>query len=137
MHSIFYLIMMKLETYKKIRTVIVFAIAILTAYGALQNNIFIVVVAVTSGIVALSISRRGLTEIARDERTILIRSKAASATLAIVTVGMAIVGLLLIFLSGQGIGNYEQVGYLLAFQANIILCLNALLSYYYRNKLGG
>jgi threonine/homoserine efflux transporter RhtA len=50
---------------------------------------------------------------------------------------MAIVGLLLIFLSGQGMENYEQVGYLLAFQANIILCLNALLSYYYRNKLGG
>jgi len=128
---------MKLETYKKIRTVIVFAIAILTAYGAIQNNIFIVVVAVTLGIVVLSISRRGLTEIARDERTILIRSKAASATLAIVTVGMAIVGLLLIFLSGQGMENYEQVGYLLAFQANIILCLNELHSYYYRNKLGG
>jgi len=127
---------MELETYKKIRTVIAFSTAILTAYGALQNNIFIVVVAVTSGIVVLSISRRGLTEIARDERTILIRSKAASATLAIITVGMTIVGLSLIFLSGQGIGNYEQVGYLLAFQANIILCLNALLSYY-RNKLGG
>ncbi|MFH0748373.1 MAG: hypothetical protein V1915_00380 [Candidatus Bathyarchaeota archaeon] len=67
----------------------------------------------------------------------LIRSKAASATLTIITVGMAIAGLSLIFLSGQGIGNYEQIGYFLAYQANIILCLNALLSYYYRNKLGG
>ena len=128
---------MKLETYKKIRVVIVFAIALLTAYGVLQNNIFISVVAVTSGIVALFISRRGLTEIELDERTILIRSKAASTTLAIITVGMTIVGLSLVFLSAQGIGNYEQIGYLLAFQATIILCLNALLSYYYRNKLGG
>ena len=129
--------MMRLETYNKIRSAIVFAIAILTAYGVLQNNIFIVVVAVTSGIVALYISRRGLTEIVHDERTILIRSKAASATVAITTVAMAIVGLSLVFLSGQGIGNYEQIGYLLAYQASIILCLNALLSYYYRNKLGG
>ena len=128
---------MKLETYKKIRAGIVFAIALLTAYGVVQNNIFISVVAVTSGIVALFISRRDLTEIVLDERTILIRSKAASATRAIITVGMTVVGLSLVYLSEQGIGNYEQIGYLLAFQANIILCLNALLSYYYRNKLGG
>ena len=128
---------MKLETYKTIRAVIVFAIALLTAYGVLQNNIFISVVAVTSGIVALFISRRGLTEIALDERTILIRSKAASTTLAIITTGMTFIGLSLVFLSAQGIGNYEQIGYLLAFQATIILCLNALLSYYYMNKLGG
>jgi uncharacterized membrane protein len=128
---------MRLDTYKRIRTAIAFAIAILTAYGVIQNNIFIVVVAVTSGIVALSISRRGLTETVYDERTSLIRSKAASATLAITTVAMAIIGLSLVFLSGQGIGNYEQIGYLLAYQASIILCLNALLSYYFRNKLGG
>jgi uncharacterized membrane protein len=128
---------MKLDTYKKIRTAIAFSIAILVAYGAIQNNIFIVVVAVTFSIVALYISRRGLTEIVHDERTTLIRSKAASATLAIITLAMAIIGLSLVFLSGQGIGNYEQIGYLLAYQANIILCLNALLSYYYRNKLGG
>jgi len=128
---------MKLDTYQKIRTAIAFSIAILVAYGAIQNSIFIVVMAVTLGIVTLYISRRGLSEVVHDERTILIRSKAASATLAIITVGMAIIGLSLVFLSGRGIGNYEQIGYLLAYQANIILCLNALLSYYYRKKLGG
>jgi uncharacterized membrane protein len=128
---------MKLETYNRIRTAIALATATLMAYAVLQNNIFIAVVAVTSGIVALYISRRDLTEITHDERTILIRSKAASATVAITTVAMAIVGLLTVFLSGHGIGNYEQIGYLLAYQATIILCLNAILSYYYRNKLGG
>jgi uncharacterized membrane protein len=128
---------MKLETYKKIRIAIAFATAILMAYAVLQNNISIAVVAVTSGIVALYISRRSLTEIVHDERTILIHSKAASATVAITTVAMAIVGLSLVFLSAQGIGNYEQIGYLLAYQATIILCLNALLGYYYRKKLGG
>jgi uncharacterized membrane protein len=95
------------------------------------------VVAVTLGIVALYASRRGLSEVSHDERTVLIRSKAASATLAIITVGMAIIGLSLILLSGYRIGNYEQVGYLLVYQACIVLFLNALLGYYYRHKLGG
>jgi len=57
--------------------------------------------------------------------------------LAITTVAIAVTGLSLIFLSGQGLGNYEQAGYLLAFQANIIQALNALVHYYYRAKLGG
>lgn len=128
---------MKLEKYKRIRNAIIVAIATLTAFGVVQNSIFIALIGVTFGIIALYLLRRGLTEIVHDERTILIRSKAASTTLAVITVGMAVIGLSLIFLSGQGIENYEQVGYLLAFQSNIILALHALLNYYYKNKLGG
>lgn len=128
---------MRLTEYKRIRNVIVFAIAVCIAYGVIQNSVLIAVVTVTLGVVGLHVVRRGLTEVAHDERTILIRSKAASATLAIITVAMAIIGLSLVFMSGQGIGDYEPVGYLLAYQANIILGLNALLSYYYRKQLGG
>ena len=128
---------MKLEKYRRVRNAVVVAIAVLMAFGVAQNSVFIALAAVTGGIVTLSLLRRGLTEVEHDERTVLIHSKAASATLAIITVGMAVVGLSLIFLSGRGIGNYEQSGYLLAFQANIILALRALLTYYYQNKLGG
>lgn len=128
---------MKLEKYKRIRDAIIVAIAALTAFAVVQNSIFIALIGVTFGILALYLLRRGLTEIVHDERTILIRSKAASTTLAVITVGMAVIGLSLIFLSGQGIENYEQIGYLLAFQSNIILALHALLNYYYKNKLGG
>ena len=128
---------MKLEKYKRVRNAIVVAIAMLMAFGVVQNSIFIALAAVTFGIVSLSLLRRGLTEIEHDERTVIIRSKAASTTLAVVTLAMAITGLSLVFLSGQGIVNYEQIGYLLAFQALIILALRALLDYYYRYKLGG
>lgn len=128
---------MKLEKYKRIRDAIIVAIATFTAFAVVQNSIFIALIGVTFGILALYLLRRGLTEIVHDERTILIRSKAASTTLAVITVGMAVIGLSLIFLSGQGIENYEQIGYLLAFQSNIILALHALLNYYYKNKLGG
>ena len=128
---------MKLETYTRYRSVIVVAIAMLMAIAVIQNSIFIAVTVVTFGVLSLSLVRRRLTEIEHDERTILIHSKAASSTLAIITVGMAVIGLSLIFLSGQGIGNFEQIGYVLAFQANIILALRAVLTYYYRNQLGG
>ena len=128
---------MKLKEYKRIMTVIVFAIGVLIAYSVTQNSTFIAVVAVTFGIVFLHVLRRSLTEVEHDERTVIIRNRAASATLAIITMSMAVIGLSLVFLSGQGIGDYEQIGYLLAYQANFILILNALLSYYYRNKLGG
>jgi uncharacterized membrane protein len=128
---------MKLKTYSRYRSAIVVAIAMLIAVAVIQNSVFIALAAVTFGIVTLSLVRRRLTEIEHDERSILIHSKAASTTLAIITVGIAIIGLSLIFLSGQGIGNYEQIGYVLAFQANIILALRALLTYCYRNQLGG
>jgi len=138
MHGIFYIVIsMKLEQYKQIRSAITTVIGIAVAIAVVQDNIFLALVAVTIGVVALYLSRRRLTEIEQDERTILIRSKAASTTLAITTVAMAIIGLSLVFLSRQWIDNYEQIGYLLAFQANFILALNALLNYYYRNKLGG
>ena len=128
---------MKLEKYKRVRNAIAAAIGVLMAVGVVRNSIFIALAAVTFGIITLSLLRRGLTEIEHDERTVLIRSKAASTTLAIVTVATAVTGLSLVFLSGQGIGNYEQTGYLLVFQALSILALRALLDYYYRYKLGG
>ena len=128
---------MKLEKYRRFRNAIVVAIAMLMAIGVVLNSMFIALAAVTVGIVTLSLLRRELTEIEHDERTVLIHTKAASTTQAIITVGMAFIGLSLIFLSGQGIVSYEQVGYLLVFQANIILVPRSLLNYYYRNKLGG
>ena len=128
---------MKLENYKRVRNAIVVAIATFMAIAVVQNSLLIAVAAVTCAIIILSLLRRRLTEIEHDERSVLIRGKAASTTLAIVTGAMAITGLSLVFLSGQGMGNYEQIGYLLAFQALIILALRALLNYYYRYKLGG
>lgn len=128
---------MKLEKYKRIKSGIIVVIAILVAFAVVQNSIFIALAAITFGIITISLLRRGLIEIEHDERTVLIRNKASSVTLSIVTIAIAVIGLSLMFLSRQGIGNYEQLGFLLAVQANIIIALNALLNYYYQNKLGG
>jgi|GEM_PF-496040 len=128
---------MNLKEYRRIMTLTVFAIMLLVAYSVIQNSIFIGLLAVTFGIVFLFFLRKGLTEVVHDERTVIIQNKAASATIAIITVSMTVIGLSLILLNWEGTGNYELIGYLLAFLASFILILNTLLSYYYRKKLGG
>jgi uncharacterized membrane protein len=113
------------------------AIMILVAYSIIQNSIFIALFAITFGIIFLFVLGKTLTEVTHDERTAIIQNKAASATISIITISMAVVGLSLVFLNWVGIGNYEQIGYLLAYEASFILILDTLLSYYYRKKLGG
>jgi uncharacterized membrane protein len=110
---------------------------LLVAYGVIQSDIFIGLIAVALGVIFLFYLGKSLTEVVHDERTVIIQNRAASATIAIITVSMTVIGLSLILLNWEGIGNYEQIGYLLAFQASFILILNTLLSYYYRKKLGG
>ena len=128
---------MELETYKKVKSAVAALIGIVVAYGVLQNNISIAIAGVTIGMILLLITGRSIKEVTRDERSIIIQNKAASATLSVTIVGLAIVGLSMVFLGRQGIGNLEETGYLLAILANFILLLNAALNYYYRNKLGG
>lgn len=128
---------MELETYKRVRSAITALIGVLVAYAVLQNSIFIAVAGVTIGMVALLISRRSVAEVTHDERSAVIQNRAASATLAIMTVGLAVVGLSMVFLGRQGVGDLEGTGYVLALLANIVLGLNALLYYYYTMRMGG
>jgi len=128
---------MELETYKRVRSAVTALIGVVVAYAVLQNSIFIAITGATIGMIVLLVTRRSVVKVTHDERTAMIQSKAASATLAVTTIGLAIVGLLMVFLGRQGIGDFEETGYVLAILANIILVLNALLSYYYRNKMGG
>ncbi len=128
---------MNLEQYKRTRSAIAAAIGIAAAYSIVLNSILTLTIAVAVGMVAMYILGRGLTEVERDERTTLIRSKAASATLAVTTVAMAVTGISLAILGRQGIGGYEEIGYLLAYQACAILILNSLLNYYYAKRMGG
>ena len=128
---------MELETYKRVRSAITALIGLVVAYAVLQNSIFIAIAGVTIGMVSLLVTRRSVVEVTHDERSALIQNKAASATLAITTVGLAIVGLSMVFLGRQGLGGFEETGYVLAILANVVLGLNALLRYYYARLLGG
>ena len=87
--------------------------------------------------VALLVTRRSIAEVTHDERSAMIQNRAASATLAITTVGLAIVGLSMVFLGRQGYDDFEATGYVLAILANLVLVLNVLMRYVYARQLGG
>jgi putative transcriptional regulator len=127
----------ELETYKKARSVITVLIGAVIAYSVLQNSIFTAIVGVTIGLMALLVLRRSVAAVTHDERSAMIQNKAASATLAITTVGLAIVGLSMVFIGRQGLGDFEGTGYILAIIANFVLGLNVLMNYYYSRRLGG
>ena len=128
---------MKLETFKRARSVITALIGVVIAYAVLQNSILTAVAGVTIGLMAMLVLRRNVAEVTHDERSAMIQNKAASATLAITTVGLAIVGLSMVFLGRLGVGDLEETGYVLAIMANFVLGLNVLMSYYYSRRLGG
>jgi uncharacterized membrane protein len=128
---------MNLENYKKTRSVITVLIGVVIAYAVLQNNISIAIAGVTIGLMAMLVLRRNFVEVTHDERSAMIQNKAASATLAITTVGLALVGLGMVFIGRQGNGNFEETGYILAILANCVLGLNAVMSYYYNGRMGG
>ncbi len=128
---------MELETYKRIRSAITAMIGVVVAYAVLQNSIFIAVAGVTIGMMVMLVMRRSLAEVMHDERSVMIQNKAASATLVITTVGVAVVGLSMVFLGRQGYDGFEATGYVLAILANLVLGLNVLMRYVYARQLGG
>ncbi len=84
---------MELETFKRARSAITALISVVIAYAVLQNSFITAVAGVTIGLMAMLVLRRNVAEVTHDERSAMIKNKAASATLAITTVGLAIVGL--------------------------------------------
>ena len=128
---------MELETYKRAKSVITVLIGVVIAYSVIQNSIFTALAGVTIGLVAMLILRRSVATVTHDERSAMIQNKAALATLTITTVGLAIVGLSMVFFGRQGLGDFESIGYVLAIVANFVLGLNVLMSYYYSTSLGG
>src|SRR4030042_268598 len=128
---------MNTEQYNRVKAAVAAAVGIVAAVSVVNNSFTLLLVTVTLGMVALYAARQRVSEVQVDERTSLIRQKAAATTLGITTVLMAAAGILLIFASRQGLAEFEQIGYMLAFQANIILGVNALLAWPYRNPLGG
>jgi uncharacterized membrane protein len=128
---------MNTDQYNRVRAAVAAAIGIVAALSVVNNSFTLLLGAVTLGMVVLYVARQRVHEVQVDERTSLIRQKAAATTLGITTVLMAAAGILLIFASRQGLVDLEQLGYALAFQANIILGINALLAWHYRNQMGG
>jgi len=128
---------MNTEQYNRVKAAVAAAVGIVAAVSVINDSFTLLLATVTLGMVVLYAAKQRVAEVQVDERTSLIRQKAAATTLGITTILMAAAGILLIFASRQGLVDLEQMGYALAFQANIILGVNAFLNWHYRNQMGG
>jgi len=128
---------MNTEQYNRVKAAVTAAVGIVAAVSVINDSFTLLLATVTLGMVVLYAAKQRVAEVQVDERTSLIRQKAVATTLGITTIIMATAGILLVFASRQGLVDLEQLGYTLAFQANIILGVNAFLNWYYRNQMGG
>jgi uncharacterized membrane protein len=128
---------MEKEKFNQIRAILLVAIGIMVIYGALRNSYTLAMVAVLLGIVALFVMRQRITDILFDERTRVIREKAASKTLGLVIALMGIAGLVLIEISFNGYPEIRDIGYTFAYLSMIIMAVYGFFTWYYQTKLGG
>ena len=124
------------ERYNRIKTVVVIAIGIVVAFGAVRHSWGLSLVTVLLGIVMIYTIGRQVTDVLHDERTVAIRNKAASRTLGYVTALTGLMGIVLVELSYRGFTEYRNVGYAFAYQANVILGVYALFVWYYGRQMG-
>jgi uncharacterized membrane protein len=125
------------ERYTRVKQLIVTIIGISVAFGVLSQSWVIPLVTITLGFVVLYVSNRQVTEILHDERTIAIQQKAASRTLGYVTAFTGFMGIALVELSFYGFSELRNVGYALAYQANIVLGVYAFFTWYYQKQMSG
>jgi uncharacterized membrane protein len=129
---------MSYKTFNMIRGATSAVIAALAAVSIIIGNAAILISTVILGMIFLFIMRRRVKEIIADERTYTIAYKAARLTVAVVGVGMAVTGALLLALSQRDFSApLSQAGFALEYATCGLLVVNYLAYYYYNRKLGG
>jgi uncharacterized membrane protein len=126
------------ERYNQIKTAVTLGVGLIMIYEALRTSNYILgMVTVLVGMLTLYVARTRVDEVLYDERTRLIREKAASRTLGLMAVAMGAGGLMLIEASYRGFAEFRQTGYVLAYLASFTLWIYMLFSWYYRRQMGG
>ena len=125
------------ETYNRIKATTGAGIGIIAAYSAIVNSWALASSAIVLGIVILLVAKKRVDQVLYDERTKSVREKSANATLGIVTVGFAAVGLMLIETSFWGYTANKEYGYIFAYISLLIMAINGFFNWYYDKQLGG
>lgn len=125
------------ETYNRVRAAVAAGVGIVMAYSVLRNSWALGMGTVILALVILYTAKRQVDVVLYDERSIAIREKAANATLNLLTVAFAAIGLGLIETSFWGYTINRDYGYLFAYIALIIMGVNGFFNWYYNDKLGG
>ena len=125
------------ETYNRIRAAVAAGLGIVMAFSVLRNSWALATGSVILSMIILIIAKQRVDVVLYDERTKIVREKAANATLGIVTVGFAAVGLGLIETSYWGYAANRDLWYIFAYIAFIIMAINSFFNWYYNDRMGG
>ena len=125
---------MTYKTYRAWQAAIGGLLGATVAVSVSLSNWIVPLVAIAIALTAITVLRQRVKEIVADERTFTVAGKASCLTLQIATIGMVILGIILIAISG---GKYSAVGFTLEYTACAILIINLIAYTIFNRRLGG
>ncbi len=129
---------MTYRTFQMWRLGTVAAVAAVAAAGIVIGNVYVVLAAIAIELALLIFLRRRLTEVVEDERTYAVSYRAARLTVAVIGVGLALVGAVLLAVARQDFSStVAQIGFTLEFSTCALLVVNQFAYYYYSRKMSG
>ena len=111
--------------YKQVKAAVGTLVGLIMAFSVIRNTWALAGVGVLFAMGLLYLAKQRVPDIRYDERTKIVREKAANATLSLVTVLLAVVGIGLVETSFWGYTANRDIGYIMAFMANIMISTSA------------
>lgn len=126
---------MNIKTYRQIRALVAFFVAMIVSISVVQENQVLAFVAVITGMLFMILAR-SKAKVVIDEREKTIREKAAQLTYAIFapTIG---IGSFLLISFGKNNLYLESLGQVLAYLTLFLISLYAISYYFLNRKFGG
>lgn len=124
-----------MKTYRQIRAVVAFFVAMLVSISTVRDNQILAFVAVITGMLFMILAR-SKAKVVIDEREKTVREKAAQLTYAIFapTIGL---GSFLLISFGKNNLYLESLGQVLAYLTLFLISLYAISYYFLNRKFGG
>lgn len=126
---------MNIKTYRQIRALVAFFVAMIVSISVVQENQVLAFVAVITGMLFMILAR-SKAKVVIDEREKTIREKAAQLTYAIFapTIG---IGSFLLISFGKNNMYLESLGQVMAYLTLFLISLYAISYYFLNRKFGG
>jgi uncharacterized membrane protein len=128
---------MSYKTYRMIQAFNGMFLGAIMAVSIILGNWIIPIIVIIISLSVMMVLRRRVKEIVTDERTCAITDKAARFTFQIVTIGMAVIGAVLLAASRGESPGLTQAGFAMEYAVCALLVINMLAYTYYSRKLGG
>ena len=125
---------MSKERLRFFRMLIVVIMGALIGWSVAIGNAIIPIPVVLCGLILLYLLRKRVKEVIEDERIHKINEKASKLTVQIFGIVTALLGAIFIALGQDGLSNFRQAGFTLAYSACFLLVIHLILLSYYTKK---